>query len=245
MSKRPSVILFDLDGTLLQWNADAFLDDYFRGISSYVTDHVEPKPFIRDLWASTQAMVASKEGHRTNQEVFEEDFIARLGIPKDAFWPAIERFYEEHFPRLSKHAIEQTTSREIIELAKKLGYRLVLATNPVFPKIAVLERLRWAGLTPEDFEWISTYEESHFCKPQSGYYQEILERLGVEPEDCVMVGNDMQEDMVAGKLGIHTYWVKDQAMNREEDSVYPVDAEGRLVELKDTIEAGRAPFDRN
>lgn len=104
---------------------------------------------------------------------------------------------------------------QTIRRAKELGLRLVLATNPLFPAIATRSRVRWAGLNPEDFEWITTYENIGFCKPNPEYYREILRRIRVSPENCLMVGNDVTEDMAAMELGMGGFVLTDCLINRE------------------------------
>ena len=90
---------------------------------------------------------------------------------------------------------------------KGKGKKIYLATNPIFPRCATLNRIRWAGLSAEDFEEITTYETCRYSKPNVGYYQEILDRQGLKAEECLMIGNDKREDLAAGKLGIRTYLV--------------------------------------
>ena len=103
------------------------------------------------------------------------------------------------------------------------GYRLVLATNPIFPAVATQSRIRWAGLQPEDFVYYTTYENSRFCKPNPAYYQDILAQMNLRPEECLMVGNDVTEDMIAQKLGMQVFLLTDCMINKnnEDISAYP------------------------
>ena len=110
--------------------------------------------------------------------------------------------------------------KTVIKILKEKGVRVVLATNPVFPAVATLNRIRWAGLNSEDFEYITTYENSSYCKPNPSYYQEILAKIGVEPSQCIMVGNDVGEDMVApSQLGMKTFLLTDCLINKTQKSV--------------------------
>jgi len=100
---------------------------------------------------------------------------------------------------------------------------VVLATNPLFPSVATKNRIRWAGLDPEDFEYFTTFENSHYCKPNLDYYREIMDKLYLKPEECLMVGNDTQEDMVAEQLGMKVFLLTDCLINKagEDISQYP------------------------
>ena len=104
-----------------------------------------------------------------------------------------------------------------------MGYKVVLATNPLFPSIATYSRIKWAGLDPEDFEMITTFETARHSKPNPDYYRDILATLDVKPENCVMVGNDVQEDMVAKQVGMKVFLLIGDLINRtgEDISVYP------------------------
>ena len=91
---------------------------------------------------------------------------------------------------------------------------MVAATNPLFPKVATMNRLRWAGFDPEDFALFTTYEHYHYCKPNPAYYTEVLASLGKQPQNCIMAGNDNLEDMAAQQLGIKGYLITDCLINR-------------------------------
>ena len=97
---------------------------------------------------------------------------------------------------------------------KQKGIRVILATNPLFPRIATQKRIRWAGLEPEDFEFYTTFEDIGYCKPNPDYYREVLRRADLDAADCLMVGNDVAEDMMAGaKAGLRGFLLTDCLIN--------------------------------
>ena len=112
---------------------------------------------------------------------------------------------------------------------------MALATNPIFPAIATQKRIRWAGLKPEDFEIYTTYENSRHCKPNPEYYREILKTLNVKPEECLMVGNDVAEDMVAETVGMKVFLLSHCLINKEHKDIskYP---RGDFYKLMEFIE---------
>ena len=110
---------------------------------------------------------------------------------------------------------------EAVKRAKALGFRTVLATNPIFPAVATESRVRWAGLQPEDFALITTYEDTRHCKPNPDYYRDILERLRLSPEECLMVGNDATEDLAAASAGLEVFLLTDCLINREGKDLTP------------------------
>ena len=111
-----------------------------------------------------------------------------------------------------------------VEACKAAGHRVALATNPIFPAVATESRIRWAGLAPETFAWYTTYENIGYCKPNPDYYREILRYLGCRAEDCLMVGNDVEEDMMAAQAaGLSVFLLTDCLLNRKEKDIssYP------------------------
>jgi FMN phosphatase YigB (HAD superfamily) len=109
--------------------------------------------------------------------------------------------------------------KESVKILKDKGYDIIIATNPLFPQKAIHHRVNWAGFNPEEFLYISTFEQNHYCKPQINYYKEVLEHTGKDAKDCIMVGNDVQEDLIASKLGMKTYLITDNLLHRTEEEI--------------------------
>ncbi|MEW6662375.1 MAG: HAD family hydrolase [Bacillota bacterium] len=229
-----STLLFDLDGTLLPMDVDKFMKHYLGLLAPRMTQFLAPEDFIRELLAATTAMARNDNPNKTNREVFNEVFFGKTGLPEDEVIPVFEDFYRRDFPSLAVHTSPTPMAREVVETAKNKGLKIVVATNPLFPLMAVLERLRWAGLGQVEFDLITSYEEMHFSKPNLNYYREILARLNVEPEQCMIVGNDVEEDLVAGKLNMRTFLVRDCLIQRGPMPVEP-DYVGSLADLLSLI----------
>jgi FMN phosphatase YigB (HAD superfamily) len=211
-----NTILFDLDGTLLPMDTDEFTKIYFTEMAIYLSDLIDGKTLAKNIWASTEAMVKSLD-FKTNEEVFLEDFATRIDTDINIYKERFYSFYDSGFLNAKKAVYENEHIKTSVALLKKKGYQLVIATNPLFPLKAILHRISWAGLNADDFVYISSYEKNHYCKPQIKFYEEILKDIGKNPSDCMMVGNDVEEDMVAGNLGIETYLITDNLLQRSAD----------------------------
>lgn len=234
------VCCFDLDGTLLPMELDDFITEYFKALVPYAVHLMPPEQFFLYMGDAMKRMIGDDDPNRTNEEVFMERFLSQSGLEQDKVWPLLERFYEEEFPKLRKYVTPTPVARQVVQAAMEQGMDVIVATNPVFPRAAIEERLRWAGV--EDLiKWVTVYEESHFCKPHVQYYREVVGRLGVLPEECVMIGNDMQEDMVAETIGMRTYFLKDCRIDRGEP-VYHPNQEGNLNDLLEDIRNQRGVF---
>lgn len=239
-------ILFDLDGTLLPIDTEAFLAQYMKALVSFMAPEL-PKETVKVLpeyvLASTYAMIANADPSVSNARAFWDDFVPRTGMTQAALTPAFDRFYEQAFPGLKEHLAARLPgmARAVVAAAAAKGYDLVLATNPVFPRVAIEERMRWIEIT--DFPWrlVTAYEEMHFCKPQPGYFLEICDRIGVRPAECLMIGNDVTEDGVAAKVGMHTFFVTDHLINKGRQPVDP-NRSGSLADLLDRLNRGALPL---
>lgn len=217
------VILFDLDGTLLPMDQDLFIKAYFGLLAKKLSKHgYEPDKLIKSIWTGTISMV-NNNGLKTNEEVFWDKFKEIYGEEVIDDESLFADFYENEFQEVQKVCGYNEQSNQLIKLLKEKGYKLVLATNPIFPFIATKSRIKWAGLDINDFEHVTTYENSRYCKPNLKYYQEILNTLNLNPEDCIMIGNDVNEDMVVNELGIKSFLLTDCLINKDNKniSVYP------------------------
>lgn len=216
-------ILFDLDGTLLPMDQDVFVKDYLGRMAKFLAPYgYDAQLLVKAIWAGTGAMVKN-DGKAKNEDVFWYVFNSVLGKDAKQDENLFNEFYETSFQESRSSCGYTPAAADTIREIKKMGYRLVLATNPLFPAIATRRRIKWAGLNPEDFELITTYENSCFCKPNPDYYRDILERIGLDSDQCLMVGNDVGEDMVAGILGMKTFLLTDCLINKTGDSIsrYP------------------------
>lgn len=207
--------LFDLDGTLLPMDNDEFTRGYFRLLTETLAPYgYEKQKLVDAVWAGTAAMVKN-DGSRSNEQAFWERFTGIYGEKARADEPLFNGFYRREFQGAKELCGYEPKALKTIQKIKEMGLRTVLATNPIFPAVATESRIRWAGLQPSDFEWYTTYENIGFCKPNPDYYREIAGRLKVRPEECLMVGNDVTEDMVAESVGMKVFLLTDCLINRE------------------------------
>ena len=207
-------ILFDLDGTLLPMDQNDFIKAYVIQLCRrYVPCGYDKDAIIKALWTGTAAMVKN-DGTCTNEDRFWAAFDALLGDTAP-IRSSIPSFYTAEFDAVKEVAAPSPLAREIVDTLRGKGYDLILATNPLFPAEGVHTRLSWIGLSPEDFSLVTTYDNSTFCKPFPGYYQEILQKTGKTPAQCRMVGNNPLDDMSAAKLGLDVYLVTDYIENEK------------------------------
>jgi len=223
-------VLFDLDGTLLHMDMEAFFPDYFALLTAWASPYIKPEEFIPRLMRSTTAMIADCDPARTNREVFLADFFSDLDLSPKTLMPVFNAFYREEFPKLARHARPAPGAREVVEAVLGGGRQAVIATSPVFPRAAISERMRWAGLADLPFDLVTHYENMHFCKPHPEYYGEIASHLDCRPQECLMVGNDVEEDLPAQDVGMRVLLVGPALIHRGHRPSTP-DYSGVLADL--------------
>ena len=209
-----TAILFDLDGTLLPMDQETFISAYFGLLARKIAPlGYEPRKLLSVIWEGTKAMIQNG-GECTNEEAFWNHFIGVYGSGALEHKPGFDEFYRVEFQQVQASCGFEPEAARLIAGLKERGYRLVLATNPLFPQEATFSRIRWAGLQPEDFEFYTTFEDIGYCKPNPDYYREVLRRGGLDAADCLMVGNDVAEDMMAGaKVGLRGFLLTDCLIN--------------------------------
>jgi FMN phosphatase YigB (HAD superfamily) len=226
-----TTLLFDLDGTLLDIEVSFFLGPMVEGMHQCFQDILDMSQFRKGLFGGTEAiMVEPRSDGETNLDGFNRTFSDSTGMDISDIDQRFRQFYTEIFPTMSRYGKPAPGAAKFIARAKKEGYTLCLATNPIFPTLAVLERLRWSGVDPDAFSFVPGLETMRSCKPGIGYYHELCSILDVHPSTCLMVGNDVQQDLPASKTGMGTFLVEGHVIDRGSSDLEP-DARGSLEDL--------------
>ena len=201
-------LLLDLDDTLLHTNLETFIPVYFQAISHYLQPRLGREPIIHALVAGMNAMNSNEDPRRTLRDVFEAEFCAQLGLRKEALGEPFSEFFRQVLPTLAGHTQQNPEAIGFIEWAAASGYRIAIATDPLLYHAATEQRIRWAGFDPGQFALFSSADHFHFTKSHPAYYAEMLGRLGWQDGLVLMVGNDVQRDILpAQQLGLRTFLI--------------------------------------
>lgn len=208
-------VMFDLDGTLLPFVQDDFIKLYFGGLcKKLVPLGYESDRLVKVVWKGTEAMIRN-DGSQNNAAAFWEVFRAAFpGLP-DAE-PLCDEFYTKEFDGVRACLKYVPNHKPMIERFKAAGLEVVLATNPIFPMCAQETRMSWCGLSGADFSYVTSYENSGSCKPNPKYFTELLGKINREPNECVMIGNSVREDILSVEpLGIKSFLADEYPENPE------------------------------
>jgi FMN phosphatase YigB (HAD superfamily) len=203
---------------------------------------------VKTMFAATQQMFENKRPDRTLKETFDQHFYPALGLTESEMQGELNQFYKETFPTLKKFTQQRPEAVTLIRESVKRGYQIGIATNPLFPRTAIVQRLAWAGL-PEDeypFVLIPSYETFHFAKPNPAFFAEFLARLGWPDSSAIMIGNDPDHDIRgAHNFGLSSFWISEGDGNLPEGYPEPVEY-GTLTDILpwlDTLDKERLKLD--
>lgn len=235
-------ILFDLDGTLLPMDQDNFVESYFRLLVKRTSPlGIDGKELIDAIWHGTKAMVLN-DGKKTNRDVFWEDIKTYYKDYSKELENELNDFYKVDFQESKKYCGFNKYAKIIISEIKKRGLQVIIATNPIFPYFATESRMKWAGINLKDVDLYTAYESSSYSKPNIKYYEEIIKKMNLNPKECLMVGNDVDEDMIAEKLGMKVYLVTDCLINKSNKDIN-VYSNGSLIDFYEYL--GKLIFKNN
>ncbi len=231
-------LLFDLDDTLLDSNIDNLIPVYFQKLAAHLAAVVPPDQMLQELMRSTVAMYRSTRVDQTLEQVFSDHFYAPLGTTREALAEQLEQFYDDVFPTLQPLTSPRPEAIALVEWAFSQGWQVSVATDPLFPRKAILHRLRWANLASEyyPFQLISDFQTFHFAKASVAYFPEFLGQLGWDGESpLLMVGDSLERDVVpARQAGIPVFWLKTEGQSAPEAEGVP---QGNLSDLRAFLEA--------
>ncbi len=199
-----TAVLLDLDNTLVLFDETAFYLRYMERIIPFFEDLLPGQAFQERLLRGIRAL-RHNDGQTTNLDFFLNVFCDGLSDLRAAVWERFMRFYETEYDHIPVTFERPAGLVAVMDALQRHNLKLVVATNPIFPRLAQEKRLAWAGLDPDHFVLLTHMENMRYAKPHPEYYRQICAMIGVLPEQCLMVGNDGINDMIAGTVGLKTF----------------------------------------
>jgi FMN phosphatase YigB (HAD superfamily) len=231
------ILLFDLDNTLLNNDINIFLGGYLKALGKQLAPVVSSEKMVRELLAATDKMTSKDMPEQTLEETFDRFFYPAIGVQKSDLAGTLQLFYEQVFPTLEYLTNPSPDAIRLVNTLFDQGYQIVVATNPLFPRLAILHRLKWANLPIEKypFSLVTSYESLHFTKPNPAYFAEILAQLGWHDQPAVMIGDSLNLDIIpASQLGMPGFLLTDQ-QEIFPTGLHPLYAQGKIGDVMSWI----------
>ena len=210
-----TTILFDLDGTLIRMDQDEFIRLYFVSILDKIGRLGFDTAVVQNALEAAVVATLRNDSGLSNEQRFWQVFDETSSGLAEQLRSQIDSYYSSEFNMVVEESCEAyPRAREVLLAAKRKGMRIILATNPLFPMVATHARIGFGGMSPDDFEYITSYENSSYCKPNPAYFTELLGKLDISPEECVMIGNDTRDDFSAHALGIPVFVLTECLINK-------------------------------
>ncbi len=107
-------------------------------------------------------------------------------------------FLKTYYQPITEQVTPIEGATEILSYFKEKGYKLGLISNTIFPAKFHLEELKRFGLYPH-FDSISFSSEVGYKKPHPFIFKQGLDRLEIEPQESVFIGDKLIEDIGGAK----------------------------------------------
>ncbi|PJF42244.1 MAG: hypothetical protein CUN55_10290, partial [Phototrophicales bacterium] len=232
-------VLLDLDETLLKNPPSQFVKTYVSKLVYYLQQHfphIESAVFLDSIYQSTKSTIENQDALRFNADVFYDEITTQTNLTRSDITPIIQNFLQEIYPTFRDLTQVIPTAKPLVEWLLAHNYAVAIATNPLFPHQATIQRVQWAGIHVDKVWFISSLDNTHFTKPHAAYYEEILSRLGFEPDEAIMIGDDWENDIVpAANAGLNTYWVNPIGASHPLTDTIVVNGIGTLEDLWQAI----------
>jgi len=225
-------ILLDLDNTLIRNLDRQFASRYLALLEAHLRDAIGYMEGKASLRRAMSRLKDSRDMVRSNAEIIIAQLVEDTDCDHAVIEAVLTSFYEQHYLQLASLIQPVEGAAQLLARLLDTDYAVVLATNPLYPPSALSQRLAWGGLDVDlsRFAFVSHSENMHSIKPDPAYYAEIVARVGIEPDQAIMVGDSEINDIAAAKsVGLSTFLVS--------DSVHSAQAhyQGTLAEFEQIV----------
>jgi FMN phosphatase YigB (HAD superfamily) len=209
-------ILFDMDDTLLINPDDIFAREYLALAEPFFQQMLDIQNPRELLLGVVKAQGKIRSGQQSNFQLIYEHFQHYTTHSLEKIQHTLALFFEQEYPKLEKCITPVTGASELIQYVQAQGFATVIATNPLYPDTSIFQRMRWGKLPLEGYALITHANNMHFAKPDPAYYAEIVARVGIEPDEALMIGDNPINDTQAAKaVGLPTWQIEGRQSSLE------------------------------
>jgi len=192
-----AAVIFDLDNTLL--NRKLAFEDYAKRLVdtfSIDLDQAAKEEAIQTI------IQADRNGYRKKKELYEE-LLTQLQWKKEL---TVEELLNYWFSQFYQCSVLMDGALDVIHALKERGVKLGIITNgSVHSQNAKID---YVGLR-QQFDVIVVSDEVGVKKPDKGIFELALQKLGVDADSSIYIGDHPHNDIKgASQAGLTTIWLE-------------------------------------
>ncbi|MBY0202301.1 HAD family hydrolase [Paenibacillus cucumis (ex Kampfer et al. 2016)] len=215
---RIKAVIFDLDNTIL--NRTRTFEGFTQSLINTYFGHMESTEHIKQ-----RIIELDEDGYKEKPRLFDE-LLEELPWAEHPPHEELMAFYGREYVR---NSVLMDEAREVVQHLKG-RYLIGLITNGQTQiQYGKIDQL---GIR-EDYDHIIVSEEAGVKKPDPRIFQLALDHFGIEPEQCLYIGDHPLNDIQgAAKAGMNTIWMKVNQPWPEKVETTPLHTIQQLRELK-------------
>lgn len=225
-------ILFDLDNTLIQNSDIQFAATFLERVDSQLRQQLGLPNGAELFRQGIKSLAKDRDMITTNAEALVHSLSMTTACDPTQLQFALDTFYADMYSELQAIIQPVAGAAKLLVQLQQKDYRIAITTNPLYPPITIEKRFEWGGLPSADdfpYAFLTHSENTHFVKPSSAYFVEVLARLGYEPDEVLVIGDITKNDILpAIQAGMFTFQITKEDESR-------ANAWGSLRDLENLI----------
>ena len=197
-------VLLDLDSSVLDDPDHQFAATFRRAFAQRLEEQTGAKSADGIFQRAIQKLNGRRDIVLSNDEVMTSSIAADV----NASVSDIQPLYQSSYEQTRGDASAAPDARQLVEALLDQGLAVAIVANPIYREAVVVQRLQWAGLGDfiASFAFLCASEYMHFAKADPAFYAELIARIGIEPDEALLVCDNRQNDVLpAETVGLHTW----------------------------------------
>ena len=206
-------VLLDLDNTLLHNPDRQWAQTFLRGWDRHFQDRYGIAQASDALRSAMARLNRDSNGSISNADLIQDTLCRHLPLDRAEIKRAVDDFYAGPYHCFKVATAPVAGAAELVRRLLSQNLLVAIATNPLFPESATQARVAWAGLSDciSELAFITNSENMRYAKPNPAYFAETIARVGVEPDEALVVGDSRTNDIEpALSLGLHAWQVSEE-----------------------------------
>ena len=201
-------VLLDLDHTLAFGPDSSSYFAFQTALDAHYFADYGPTVVPVTLRAALDALASKRDMMTANADVMIGSIARDLAMDVNVAEELIEASLASARKDLRHAVVADPCAYPLVDLLLREDVLVAICGNLIFPEVLIRQGLAWNGLFDflDSFAFVSHGENMHFSKSHPAYYAELVARIGVEPDEALLiaVGQDLNRES-ARTIGLHIW----------------------------------------